>query len=65
MKVFLIYIVLGGFISLKAAPVSWGQLIKLKGVGNIPFWVIAWPWPVAAQIVKSITGDYPKWAPNL
>jgi hypothetical protein len=26
---------------------------------------LLWPWPVAAQWVKIITGKYPSWTPDL
>lgn len=34
-------------------------------LGNIPFWLLAWPVPLAAQGVKAVTGKYPSWTPWL
>jgi len=25
--------------------------------------ILLWPWPIAAELVRMITGRYPRWAP--
>lgn len=53
------YLAIGIALSVKAAPMSWAH-----PPGNLPFWILLWPWPVAAEVVKQITGDYPRWTPR-
>ena len=52
------YLIVGVALSIKAAPLSWRN-----PPGNLPLWVLAWPWPVAAEATKQVTGKYPKWTP--
>ena len=42
-----------------------GLGIALSSGTHIFFFTFFWPWPIAAQIVKRITGKYPKWTPAL
>ncbi len=32
---------------------------------HLAFFTFFWPWAVAAQAVKKITGEYPSWTPPL
>lgn len=32
---------------------------------HLVFFTLLWPWPVAAQITKKVTGEYPTWTPPL
>ena len=64
-KGLLIYLGIGVAISLKAAPLSWDDALKGRGLGNLPFWILGYPIPVAAELIKQITGEYPSWTPAL
>lgn len=62
---FLIYLAAGALISTKTAPLSWSMALKGQGVGNLPFWIFAYPIPLAAEAIKQVTGEYPSWTPEL
>ena len=59
-----VYLLIGLALSLKAAPISWKTIFQGQP-GNVPFWVGLWPWPVAAQAYKYITGEFPDWTPEV
>ena len=48
----LIYLVIGTSIAVFSGTYFW-------------FFTLLWPWPVAAEVVKQTTGEYPKWMPPL
>lgn len=60
-----VYVGIGVALSLTTAPLSWREAVRGEGLGNIPFWALGWPIPVAAEAVKQITGEYPEWTPEL
>jgi hypothetical protein len=32
---------------------------------NVLIAVLLWPWPIAAELVRMVTGRYPRWTPFL
>ena len=42
-----------------------GVVIAIYSGTHLYFFTMLWPWAIAAQIVKWITGQYPKWTPQL
>jgi len=42
-----------------------GFLIAAYSGTHPIFFFFLWPWPLAAHWVKLLTGEYPKWTPDL
>lgn len=55
----LFYLVVGLILAKIACPISFPF-----GRNSISV-TLLWPWPVAAHLVRLVTGKYPKWTPPL
>lgn len=44
---------------------SIGLILASYSGTHLVFFMFLWPWAIAAQIVKQITGEYPSWTPPL
>lgn len=44
---------------------SIGLLVASYSGTHLVFFTFLWPWAIAAQVVKQITGRYPNWTPDL
>jgi len=53
------------FVGLALIYCSIGLCIACYSGTHLVFFTFFWPWAVAAQAVKKITGEYPSWTPPL
>ncbi len=42
-----------------------GASLALYSGTHFRFFLFFWPWPIAAEIVRIKTGEYPDWSPDL
>jgi len=74
-----VYVAVGFFVSWRTCPSSWAVLLQGRGLFDpdgeqrdrallvqnaYVIWAL-WPWPIAAHLVRLVTGRYPSWTPPL
>lgn len=55
----LAYLTVGVLLARKVCPLSWPLGHNAIAV------TLLWPWLVAAELVRRVTGKYPRWTPPL